>query len=245
MKGFAKICGAVLLLLCCAIMIYAQIVTDQRRMELAAQTTITSEATIPCEERIVLPDPNHFFGVEELKFEEYPEEAVRAYCRLLEEQYGLVLQDSKDAQWLSWYEYGDSQNGGKRISIRGSMPHSDGLLELLFYFSDECCLEPQEHWDGDISLYLYDPSHWELCEACDGAGLCKTCHGSGEIDTGLGYDKSTESCPDCKDGDCSKCSRGKVKVATPKPKKHIQDMTAEEIINEGWDEMIRESFRND
>ena len=57
--------------------------------------------------------------------------------------------------------------------------------------------------------YLYNPDHWEECSTCSGTGRCQECWGTGEVDTGGGYDINRERCQDCDGkGKCPNCYGG-------------------------------------
>lgn len=205
---------------------YTEQLEEEKRLEekLAAEM----ESTVPEEERIAVPDPEYFFGVEELVFEEFPDEAADAYYNLLVEKYGFVIQNPELPAEFRRLE--DSETGKYSLFVL-AFRNADGLVYVSMNFSDYCREEALETWDGNISEYLYRQENWTNCDICGGTGDCQTCNGRGYTLDSFGDDYS---CRDCKDGECGECYDGKVKV------KRWEEMTDEEKMEEDWKRVARE-----
>lgn len=181
--------------------------TDVERANTTASVE-TTRSTVPEEDRISIPEPEHFFGVEELVFEKLPEEALQAYYDLMAEKYGFVLKyPDFPLGHSNFLTYGETDTYD--ISVLLFRAPNDGLIRIEFWTDDHHRPEKLETWDGDITPYLYDPSHWEECSTCSGTGRCQECWGTGEVDTGGGYDINRERCQDCDGkGKCPNCYGG-------------------------------------
>jgi len=217
-KAILAAIGGSFLAFCLFVMIfgaYANHVEQQERAEREAvrQAVEATRETIPESEKITIPEPEHYFGVEEMEFEEYPKLAVTSYIQLLTGKYGLVEKERDDSlKMIRVFQDPETQREIVEISEH-KYRRPDGLIHVAISGSEYCRMEVLEAWDGDISMYLYDPSHWEDCYACGGWGKCRECRGYGMIDTGGGDDTSWSDCKNCVNGECSnkKCYDGKVK----------------------------------
>ena len=192
----------------------------------AAPPVETTRATVPEEDRITIPEPEHFFGVEELVFEKLPEEALQAYYDLMAEKYGFVLKyPDFPLGHSNFLTYGETDTYD--ISVLLFRAPNDGLIRIQFWTDDHHRPEKLETWGGDITPYLYDPDHWEECSTCSGSGRCRKCRGRGYLEDSYGdYD---ENCPACEDGECPECYNGQ----RLKPKSW-DEMTDEEKHETDW-----------
>ena len=174
-------------------------------------TEPASRPVIAESERILIPDPEYFLGVEELVFEEFPDAAMNAYYDLMTEKYGFTLKypefSISDTNYLTYDETGNYD-----VWIL-PFRRPDGLIYIGFHIPDTCRTEALETWDGEILHYLYDPEHWTACAVCDGTGRCYTCDGRGWIDTGSGYDINKTTCNTCGGNKkCTDCWEGQIKL---------------------------------
>ncbi len=211
-NGFGKVFLVACLLFVCFVMTFGMF---SEIAELEPTEPPETKPIIPEEERVSIPDPDHFFGLvlEDAVFEELPKTAIAAYSELLTGTYGLQEQAPKEMIGMEHISFTDPKTGESLVRIYYSTARVFGGPDYFsIRFSDYCRLEEREVWDGDMEQYLYNPDHWEDCPKCGGLGKCRTCYGRGMIDTGLGYDINYENCPDCRNGECTNlCYKGKVR----------------------------------
>lgn len=176
------------------------------------ETAAPTVETIPEDEIIVIPDPEHFFGVDELVFEKFPEAAVKAYYDLMAEQYGFTMKypDLPVSNW-NILTYGETEN--YNIMITPILRQTDGLILINLFIPDYCREEDLETWDGEIDPYLHNPNHWTKCSACGGSGKCRECYGKGWVDIGFSDTILQTKCKAC-DGKkkCPNCWGGNIKI---------------------------------
>jgi len=200
------------------------------------ETTATAVETIPEEEIIVIPDPEHFFGVDELVFEKFPESAVKAYYDLMVEKYGFTIKyPDLSLSHSNFLTYGETDNYNVWIMpVRGS----DGLIYISFTIRDYCREEALETWGGEIEPYLYNPEHWMECSACEGSGRCSKCDGWGWVDTGGGDDISRSKCRVCNGKKkCPDCYDGKIIIQQEDDWDQLTDL---EKMEKDWKRYSRE-----
>ena len=209
-------------------------------------TAATTRPPIPEEEIMVIPDPEHFFGVEELVFDEFPKDALTAYYKVMMEDYGFELDrpfESSAEQELNAAQFnklicGDEEKYYVWIT---PMVRKDGQIAISFMFRDYLREEPRETWAGDITPYLHNPDNWEDCGTCGGTGDCRECWG-GWVDVGGGDDKMEVRCRDCDGkGNCKDCYDGKIRKNAKD--KAWDRMTDAEKREADWKRYTKELFK--
>lgn len=207
---------------------------------------------VAANEKTVIPSVECFLGIRatdkeiagnskgytlnfEDSFSEYPEEAINDYVRLLQDKYGLAVEEEKTGNENSdsLIKLFDSQSGICLVDIKKPDFFTDKLIEACsgdeyeseiismykdmdifrrsfkIYFSVYCMTEDLETWNGDIFPFLHNPGFEKIdCSKCGGDGECRECYGDGRESDG---DGGSYRCSECGgDGACDNCSGGKI-----------------------------------